>query len=89
MPPLLVFPSTLEPCLARAMHNPTVVVGFGMVLAAGLLGCPPSAKSAKDSQQSSEEAAPAGDAPAGDASEKKEETKEESPAPAPAAGGGW
>jgi hypothetical protein len=78
----------LEPCLARAMHNRTLVVGFGMVLAAGLLGCPPSAKSAKDSQQSSEsEAAPAGDAPAGDASEKKEEKKQQSPAPPPAAGG--
>lgn len=70
------------------MHNRTLVVGFGMVLAAGLLGCPPSAKSAKDSQQSSDpQAAPAGDAPAGDASEKKEEKKQESPAPPPAAGG--
>jgi len=89
MPALLPFSSTLEPCLARAMHNRTLVVGFGMVLVAGLLGCPPSAKSAKDSQSSSDpQAAPAGDAPAGDASEKKEEHKE-SQAPAPAAGGGW
>jgi hypothetical protein len=67
------------------MHNRTFVVGFGMVLAAGLLGCPPSAKSAKDSEP---QAAPAGDAPAGDASEKKEEKKQESPA-APPAAGGW
>jgi hypothetical protein len=71
------------------MQNRMLGVGFGVVLAAGLLGCPPSAKSAKDSQPSSEqEGAPAGDAPAGDASETPEE-KPESSAPPPAAGGGW
>jgi hypothetical protein len=84
MPALLLFSSTVEPCLARAMHNRTFVVGCGMVLVAGLLGCPPAAKSAKDPQAAPAGDAPAGDAPAGAASEKKE-----SPAPAPAAGGGW
>jgi hypothetical protein len=67
------------------MHNRTLVVWFGMVLGAALLGCPPSAKSAKDSQQ---EAAPAA-APEGQQGEVKDEKKDEQKSAQPAPSGGW
>jgi hypothetical protein len=67
------------------MHNRTLVVWFGMVLGGSLLGCPPAAKSAKDSQEPGAAAAPEGEAQ-GSTDEKKEEQKT---APAPAPSGGW
>jgi len=66
------------------MHNRTLVVWFGMVLSGSLLGCPPSAKSAKDSQEPAAAEAPEGQA---QGSDKKEQEKSAQPAPAPS--GGW
>src|ERR1043166_7103657 len=77
----------LPPCLARSMHNRSLVVGFGMLLGVSLLGCPPAAKSAKDAPPATE--GTASEAPqTGEAKDSKKE-KQDSPAPAPAAGGGW
>jgi hypothetical protein len=70
------------------MHNRTLVVWFGMVLSGSLLGCPPAAKSAKDSQEPAAAGAPEGQAQ-GDASGSDKKEQEKSAPPAPAPSGGW
>ena len=69
------------------MHNRTLVVCFGMVISASLLGCPPAAKSAKDAPAATEGSS-SGAAQTGESKDSKAEEKKES-APPPAPRGGW
>jgi hypothetical protein len=66
------------------MHNRTLVVGFGMVLGATLLGCPPAAKSAKDAPAATE-----GSTSDAEQQGEAKDSKEEKQDPAPPPSGGW
>ena len=70
------------------MHNRTLVVWFGMVVSASLLGCPPAAKSAKDAPAATEGSAAGAEPQSGEAKDSKAEEKKEA-APPPAPSGGW
>jgi len=78
------FASTRRACLARRMHNRTLLVWFGMVMGATLLGCPPAAKSAKDAPAATE-----GSASEAEQQGEAKDSKEEKQGPAPAPSGGW